>query len=176
MFTSESWIFKNRVENVLTHSFLLVCDEFGYLYQVIIRIKFRFIFISFVLFFFYKSSSSLWSSKWMASTGFWRTLPMNDCYSYTTVQNKISTQQLSVVIIRLILSEACNRQWIFKIILKHIWHVVKRLPMMRKRLNLSKVPLHVDNIWVNDGRMLMMMTIIMIRKKKVTRMKMKRRL
>ena len=37
--------------------------------------------------------------------------------------------------------------------------------MMRKRLNLSKVPLHVDNIWVNDGRMLMMMTIIMIKKR-----------
>ena len=38
---------------------------------------------------------------------------------------------------------------------------------MRKRLNLSKAPLHVDNIWVNDaGRMLIMMTIIMILKKR----------
>ena len=65
-------------------------------------------------------------------------------------------------------------------VLKTSWNkfdnmLTMRLPMMRKRLNLSKVPLHVDNIWVNDGRMLMMMTIIMI-KKKVTRMKMKRRL
>ena len=51
-----------------------------------------------------------------------------------------------------------------------------RLPMMRKRLNLSKVPLHVDNICVNEGCTLMMVTIIMMTKKKVTQMKMKRRL
>lgn len=66
-------------------------------------------------------------------------------------------------------------------VLKTSWNkfdnmLTMRLPMMRKRLNLSKVPLHVDNICVNEGCILMMMTIIMMTKKKVTRMKMKRRL
>ena len=147
----------------------------------VIRIELRFIFTYFVLFFFYKSSSSLWSSKWMASTGFWRTLPMNDCYSYTTVQNKISTQQLSVVIIRLILSEACNRDWIFKIILKHIWQHVNNefanalaLQWWGKGSTWVKLPFMLiiyGSTKVNDDD-----DNYDYEKKKVTRMKMKRRL